>query len=300
MQTDRAFLVLQSWQLPSLPSWIPLLLLLRRRPVLWMNEHSCFQTGIVRQRKGLWRHGCGDVVSILSKGIAILSHLTPSKNRLLAPKAITEELFWNFASDICIRMLYFLIFLLFSSHSFIIKCLLLALPTFLYYFSEKIFSSEGQMEGSDFNSWTAGWWDLSGHHMRSRNSIHGNGYRFYGKDIPFWTGNWRTIRLIWSHSDGTRCPSIAQIAERVGENSPAAVGFYWREFVCDESRFPKYPLWFIKRKGFTLTVKWCHYVLPLEILNWTLTSSEMTSCVSALGFISLNFNLFNSHQKSKR
>lgn len=182
MQIARAFFVLQGWQLPSLPSWIPLLPLLLRRTVLWMNERSCFQTGI------------------------ILPHLAPSKNRLLAPKGITEELFWNFASGICIRLFHFLIFLLFSSHFFIIKCLLLTLPTFFCCFSENMFSSEGQMGGSDSASWTTGWWVLSGYHMRSRKSIHGNGYRFYSRYIPFWTGNWKKIRLIWNHSDGTRCP----------------------------------------------------------------------------------------------
>lgn len=166
-----------------------------------------------------------------------------------------------------------LIFLQFSSHFFIIKCLLLTLSTFLCCFSENMFFYERQMGDSDFSNLTTGR-VLSGHYMRSRKSMHGNGYRFYGRYMPFWTGNWRTVRLIWNHTDATKCPCLDSWKSR-REFSCSRVGFYWRGFPCDESRFSKCPLWFVKRKGFTLTVKWCHYVLPLEILNQTPASSEM-------------------------
>lgn len=81
--------------------------------------HSCCQKGRLRRYKGFWRYGCGGNV-LLSKGVVILSHLSPTKNRLLAPMAITEEMFWNIASDLLgIFMIVRIFFHIFFFHKFL-------------------------------------------------------------------------------------------------------------------------------------------------------------------------------------
>lgn len=134
--------------------------------------HIGCQEGRLTIQRVFWRlvHGVTGFI-FLRKVIATLPHLTPTKNRLLAPKDVTEEMFWNTASDFLL-----LIFLLFYSFFFPIKYLLLTLSTFLYCFNESLCSSWRQMGGSDFPRWTTGWWFLSWHHIGSRKSTQGKGY----------------------------------------------------------------------------------------------------------------------------
>lgn len=87
---------------------------------------------------------------------------------------------------------------------------------------------------------------------------------------------------------------IIELSCKVGENSAVPVGSYWWGVARGAGRFPKFSLSFIKQKGFTLTIKWGHYLylFPLGNIRWASTSSETNMHLS---FFPLNFkNLFNS------